>query len=83
MGRAVQRGAVRTGACLIPLLRRDDYCGRSSRPAGGEGTEGEAVSLADQIERLPLSSAAEVLNWLSLHLDRLEHEAERILGVQP
>jgi hypothetical protein len=39
--------------------------------------------LAAEIERLPLGDAAEVLNWLAPHLDRLRQEAERILGAQP
>jgi hypothetical protein len=39
--------------------------------------------LGDRIERLPLSDAAEVMNWLAPHIEQLRREAERILGVQP
>ena len=51
--------------------------------AGQAATVNALRFLADQIERLPVRDAAEVLNWLAPHVDRLEREAERILHVQP
>ena len=56
---------------------------RAKIEAGQAATATALRTLADQIERLPVRDAAEVLNWLAPHLDRLEREAERILGVQP
>lgn len=50
----------------------------------GQGKTATALrTLADRIERLPLSDAADVMNWLAPHLGRLRDEAERILGAQP
>lgn len=56
---------------------------RAKIEAGQAATATALRTLADQIEALPLSDAAEVLTWLGPHLDRLEREAERILGAQP
>jgi hypothetical protein len=37
----------------------------------------ELRSLADDLERLSLPDAGEVLTWLVPHLERLRHEADR------
>ena len=37
-------------------------------------------ALADELERLEVPDAAEVMTWLAPHLERLHREAERIFG---
>jgi hypothetical protein len=59
--------------CGTEILRRS--LNLDSRPA--------TALLADSIERVPLSNAAEVMTWLAPHVDRLRRETERIFGAQP
>ena len=49
---------------------------RAKIEAGQGATATPLRTLAGQIERLPLSNAAEVLNWISPHLERLQRAAE-------
>jgi hypothetical protein len=37
-------------------------------------------ALADELERVPIRDAGEVLAWLAPHLERLRCEGHRVLG---
>jgi rubrerythrin len=56
---------------------------RAKIRAGQAATATALRGLANHIESLPLSDAAEVMDWLAPHIDQLRREAERIFRAQP
>ena len=56
---------------------------RAKIEAGQAATATALRTLADRIERLPVSEAAEVLMWVAPYVDGLRREAEGILWAQP
>ena len=79
----VRRQARRTASDADLTECAPPRAGRAKIKAGQAATATALRTLADRIEALPLTSAGEVLAWISPYTESLHREAERILGAQP